>query len=146
MDPKYEKYVMQPHHVSLRHRAMPAAKRAAQFAPFAALTGYDSALSEEARLTDSMAELSEDRADELGLKLRTITENISAEPRVSVTYFRPDEKKQGGAYITVSDRLKKYDPYEKTFVTRGGEVIPVGMIYDIEMIPSNGFGEESSQA
>ena len=100
----YEDIVNLPHHVSGKHPRMPMIKRAAQFAPFAALTGYDDAVEETARLTDEMIELEEGAVDELN---RKINEAVHSGGRVVVTYFAPDKKKSGGAYIKASGRIKK---------------------------------------
>ena len=100
----YEDIVNLPHHVSKKHPQMPMIKRAAQFAPFAALTGYDDALEETARLTDEMVELENSAVDELN---RKINEAVRSGGRVTVTYFSPDKKKAGGTYIKADGRIKK---------------------------------------
>ena len=91
---------MLPRHISKKHPPMAASNRAAQFLPFAALTGYDAAIQEAARRTDSFIELDESRKSQLDMQLRLIRENLDAQPEIEATYFQPDEKKNGGAYVT----------------------------------------------
>lgn len=107
----YEDIVNLPHHVSDTHAPMPMEKRAAQFAPFAALTGYEDAVEETARLTDEKIMLSETEIDELNRRIR---DAISEKRRITIRYFVPDEKKSGGSYETVSGRIKK---------TESGEIV-----------------------
>ena len=102
----YEDIVDLPHHVSKSHAPMPMIKRAAQFAPFAALSGYDDAVAETARLTDTMAFLPDDVVAELN---RKITEALERQAVVAITYFIPDEKKAGGRYAVAEGRIKKAD-------------------------------------
>ena len=123
----YEDIVNLTHHVSKKHPQMPMIKRAAQFAPFAALTGYDDAVEETARLTDEMVELEEGAVDELN---RKINEAVHSGGRVVVTYFAPDKKKSGGAYIKASGRIKKAGMGR--IVMDDGLSIPAGNIREIE--------------
>lgn len=102
----YEDIVNLPHHVSRTHPQMEMIKRAAQFAPFAALTGYHDAVSETARLTDDRIELNEDALEELD---REIAEAAAKGTEIEITYFVPDEKKEGGQYRTVNGRIKKVE-------------------------------------
>ena len=102
----YEDIVNLPHHVSKKHPPMPMAKRAAQFAPFAALTGYGDAVTETARFTDNMVTLDESAIDELEWKLR---EAVMMDKDITITYFVPDEKKDGGSYVSVSGRIHKIE-------------------------------------
>ena len=97
-----------PHHVSKRHPQMPMEKRAAQFSLFAAMVGHDAAIRETARLTEEQLELTEDAKAIIDGKLQMIQEHIKEQPEVTVTYFQPDEKKSGGAYVTVH-RLRQED-------------------------------------
>lgn len=118
---------------SKKHRPMSMLARAAQFAPFAALTGYESAVSETARLTDERIELDEDRKEILNMKLRMIADCPNAyEHRTTVTYFCPDKNKSGGAYISVTGLLRNIDEYERVVVMDDFTVISVDDIYDIE--------------
>ena len=100
----YEDIVDLPHHVSKKHPQMPMIKRAAQFAPFAALTGYDDAVEETVRPTERKVELEDSALDELNRKIK---EAIRSGDRITVTYFVPDKKKSGGAYIKAAGRIKK---------------------------------------
>ncbi|MDO4805542.1 MAG: hypothetical protein Q4A32_12095, partial [Lachnospiraceae bacterium] len=102
----YEDIVNLPHHVSQKHPPMEMLKRAAQFAPFAALTGYDDVVDEAARLTYDKAELAGESFDDMNRKLVAA---IDGKQEVTVTYFRPDEKKTGGAYVSVTGRIKKIE-------------------------------------
>lgn len=125
-----------PHHTSASRPHMSAYDRAAQFSPFAALTGYDSAITETARLTDKRVELDEYSKAALNGKLCMIQEQIDEqpdeEPEVSITYFQPDNKKSGGAYITAAGCVKKIDSYERTVVMRDATRIPIEDILAIE--------------
>lgn len=105
----YEDIIHLLHHVSARHPQMPLSARAAQFSPFAALTGHEDAIRETGRLTEDFREPDEDRRELLDNKIRLLQENLSEHPEVEVTYFQPDLKKSGGAYITVRGRVKKID-------------------------------------
>jgi len=118
---------------------MPLSERAAQFSPFAALTGYGDAIDETGRLTDAKVELAEDAGGILDGKLRLLQERIGIHKEVSVTYFQPDGKKAGGAYVTVVGLVKKIDRYEQALVFQDGTKIPIPEITKIE-------GEIFSQA
>jgi len=132
MSGKYDDILNLPHHVSATRPRMPAADRAAQFAPFAALTGYDAAVKETARLTDAQLELDEYEKEALNDKLRVIDENLESAPEVTITYFLPDGKKAGGAYVTASGTVKKIDEYERFVIMDGGRRIPIDEIAGIE--------------
>ena len=114
-----------PHHVSSRHPQMSMEKRAAQFSPFAAMVGHDEAIRETARLTEEKLELSEDEKSVIDGKLQMIQAHIKAQPEVTVTYFQPDEKKNGGAYVTVTGFAKKIDAHSHTLVLTDGTSIPI---------------------
>ena len=105
--------------------------RAAQFAPFAALSGHGAAIRETARLTDQRIELEEDQLVVLNEQLQKIMDRVSEHPEVSVLYFKPDGKKDGGAYVTVTGKVKKIDEIERTIVFVDKTVIPIGDILDI---------------
>ena len=117
---------------SRTHPRMSLYDRAAQFSPFAALVGHDAAIRETARLTDERQELSEDAIEHLNEKINLIRENIGTEYTVTITYFVPDEKKSGGAYITHSGVVKRVDEYEHTVVMTDKTVIPLEQISEIE--------------
>lgn len=116
-----------------KHRAMAIGNRAAQFAPFAALTGYEEAVDETARLTDAQRELTEDEQNTLNQKLRMLAENESAHPAVSVTYFQPDARKSGGAYITAVGNLRFLDETEMLLRLTDSTAIPIPNITDIQI-------------
>lgn len=129
---RYDDIIHLPHHVSTAHPPMPAADRAAQFSPFAALTGHEAAIRETARLTDERAELDENAKAVLDEKLRMIQEMLPARPEITVTYFQPDAKKSGGAYVSVTGRVKKLDLYRQCLLMEDGLRIPLGELYDMD--------------
>lgn len=132
MSGKYDDMVYLPHHVSAAHPRMSMRDRAAQFSPFAALPGYDTAVKETARLTDRQIELDEAAKAELDRKLRFLPERLPEQPEVTVTYFKPDGRKEGGAYLTVTGRIKKFDEYTRVLTLTGGEKIAVEDILELE--------------
>jgi hypothetical protein len=129
---RYDDIINLPHHVSNAHPRMALPDRAAQFSPFAALTGYDRAIKETERLTDERIELGESQKVVLDEKLRIIQEQLSREPEVTITYFQPDDKKAGGAYITTNGIVRKLDDYERTVVMKDGRRIEISEIMDID--------------
>lgn len=129
---RYDDILDLPHHVSQTHPHMPLSERAAQFSPFAALTGYDAAIRETARLTDEKAELDEGTKAVLNEKLQLLQEHLKARPVAAITYFKPDERKAGGAYVTVSGSIKKIDTYEGMIVLADGTKVPVNDIIEME--------------
>lgn len=131
---KYEDIINLPHHVSSTRPQMAIINRAAQFSPFAALTGYDAAIEETGRLTEEFAELDEDRKSVLNEKLQWILEHLQEKPEVVITYFRPDARKEGGAYVKVSGCVKKIDNYEHNIVMVNGERIIIAHIYEIDFM------------
>lgn len=129
---KYDDIIALPHHVSQTRRRMSNIERAAQFSPFAALTGYDAAIAETARLTDTQTQLSDDRKEILNAKLLMLADMAGEAPEVSITYFRPDERKEGGEYVTARGKLKKIDEYSRSIVLAGGESIAIDFVREIE--------------
>ena len=129
---RYDDIIQLPHYVSKTHPQMPVSDRAAQFAPFAALTGHDAAIREMARLTEEKVELDENAKMIIDEKLRFVQETLSDRPKVTVTYFKPDEKKAGGKYITVSGSVRKIDMYKRLIIMMDDISIPFEDIYDIE--------------
>lgn len=119
----YDDIINLPHPTSAKHPRMSLYDRAAQFSPFAALTGYDDAIAETARLTDRRIELSETDMDRLNLKWQLVMEHISERPAVTITYFVPDSKKEGGKYVSASGCVKKIDEYEQTVTMTDGRKI-----------------------
>ena len=132
IDTNYDDMINMPCPTSQRHPRMPRADRAAQFAPFAALTGYDAAIDETGRLTDQKIDISEDMREKLDLKQNFLSDIIDEQPEISVTYFVPDKKKSGGAYVTLNGRLKQIDEYEQLIMLTDGKKIPIQEVYSIE--------------
>ena len=128
----YDDMINMPCPTSPQHPRMPRADRAAQFAPFAALTGYDAAIDETGRLTDTKIDISEDMREKLDLKQNFLADIIDEQPEISVTYFIPDKKKSGGAYVTENGRLKQIDEYEQLIILTDGKKIPIQEVYSIE--------------
>lgn len=129
---KYDDIIRLPHHVSDRHPQMPSLDRAAQFSPFAALTGYDTAIKETERLTEEWNEPDENRKEMLDEQLQMIREHLSSKPEITFTYFKPDEKKSGGAYLTVTGKVKKINEYGHKIIMEDGTVLPVENLFSIE--------------
>ena len=121
-----------PHPTSKNHPRMSIQERAAQFSPFAALSGHAAAIAETARLTDRKMELDEDTRAELDRRQAILLEQISERPEVTVTWFRPDEKKDGGAYVTTAGRLKKIDQVERILILMDGTRIPLEDVAALE--------------
>ena len=134
MSGKYDDIIGLPHHVSTKHRLMSRRDRAAQFAPFAALTGHGAALNETARLTTDMVELSEDAKALLDMKQQMLLEELAVahHPEVTVTFFRPDEVKNGGEYVTLTGRIKEIDSIGRVMVMEDSRRIEFGCIADID--------------
>lgn len=128
----YDDIINLPHHTSTSHPRMSAHDRAAQFAPFAALTGYDSAIGETARLTNTRVELDECSKADLNEKLYIVQDQIDQQPEVSITYFQSDKRKAGGAYITATGFVKKIDEYQRSVVMQDDTKIPIDDIFEID--------------
>lgn len=129
---KYDDIINLPRHVSPKRSPMSNYDRAAQFSPFAALTGYDAVIAETGRLTDTQAELDEGGKALLDEKLRLIREHLPENPLVTLTVFRPDARKSGGSYEKITGHVKKLDPVTRCLVLTDGEVVPIDRIYGIE--------------
>lgn len=129
---QYDDIINLPHHQSATRPHMSNYDRAAQFSPFAALTGHEAAIKETARQTDEKLMLSDEAIAELNEKLNLIAETLGIQQRVRITYFVPDNKKAGGAYITCSGCVKKFDEYEHTVIMEDKTVIPIEQISDID--------------
>ncbi len=127
----YDDIIDLPRHISKRHAPMPVENRAAQFMPFAALTGYDASVREEARLTGDRAELSEEQIRRLNDRLSYLTEHITTRPTVTITFFLPDAKKKGGAYVTKSGKLRHLDLQTGTLIFTDDVKIPLADVLDI---------------
>ena len=128
----YDDILHLPHPTSKNHPRMSIQERAAQFSPFAALTGHAAAIAETARLTDRKMELDEDTRAELDRRQAILLEHIDQQPEVTVTWFAPDEKKDGGAYVTTTGRLKKIDQVERILVLMDGTNIPLEDVAALE--------------
>ena len=135
---QYNDIIDLPHHISTTRPRMSMLDRAAQFSPFAALTGYDAAIKETGRLTGQRIELTEECRAVLDRKQQVLLENLTEHPEVSVTYFVPDERKSGGAYVTVAGRVKKVDEYQRLLLLTNGTRIPLTEVLELE---SNLFRE-----
>lgn len=129
---KYEDIINLPHHVSSKHPQMSLMDRAAQFSPFAALTGHDAAIKETARQTEEWVELDESRKELLDIRLRLIREHLFEKPEITFTYFKPDEKKSGGAYLTVTGKVKKIDEYGHRVLLEDGKDLLIENLFSIE--------------
>ena len=128
----YDDKINLPHHQSMTREHMTLHDRAAQFSPFAALTGHDAAIAETARLTDKKLHLSEDRIAVINEKLRMLEEMFPECPEVSITYFVPDGKKGGGAYTTKTGCVKRIDPIKGTVEFADHTSVPFDDIFDVE--------------
>lgn len=128
---EYDDIINLPHPVSKNHPRMSLWNRAAQFAPFAALTGYEAAIDETARLTDVQKDLGEYELDALNRKMALLLEEIAENPTVTIVYFEPDGRKSGGAYRTLTCRLKSLDEAEHVLLTTDGQKIPLAGIVEI---------------
>lgn len=128
---KYDDIIHLPHHVSAKHPQMSLMSRAAQFSPFAALTGHGAAIRETARLTDSFVELNEDQKEQLDEQLQELRKDPAQNPEAEFTFFRPDQRKEGGTYVTVRGTIKKIDDYRRRILLADGTAIPMDMLFSI---------------
>ena len=127
----YDDIIDLPHHVSETHPPMSRADRAAQFSPFAALTGHRAAIEETARVTDRRIELDEDAKEQLDQTLQLLLERIDEQPEITVTWFSPDKKKAGGQYHTATGKLKRIDSREGRLILTDGNQIPLEDLLEI---------------
>ena len=132
MNRKYNEIMGLPHHVSKTRPQMPMSDRAAQFAPFAALTGYDAAIKETGRLTDERIELDVEALSALDMKYQLLMEALDEAPEVTITYFQPDERKAGGKYVSAVGADKKIDDFERRITMRDGTRIPMDDVLSID--------------
>lgn len=130
---EYEDIINLPHHVSAKHPQMSIEARAAQFAPFAALTGYSDAVKEKARLTSKKIEMGEESILILNSRLQQINANIKNRPKVSITYFVPDKKKQGGTYLNIIDNVRRIDEVNR-YIQLINHKINIDDILNIEVL------------
>ncbi len=132
----YDDIIHLPHHVSDHHPRMSASERAAQFSPFAALTGYGDVIRESARSTSRKIDLDDDARIKLDQKLHLLATGEQARRPVSITYFLPDAHKEGGAYVTVTGLIRRIDDVSRTIYLSDGSAIPAEDVLDIgEMSP-----------
>ena len=129
---KYDEIINLSHHVSTTHPQMPMLKRAAQFLPFAALRGYGDAIKEIQRQTEEKVELEESDLNALNEKMQYLRANLARMPEVTFTYFKPDERKAGGAYLTISGTVKRIDEYRRMIILHDGTKLPMDDIKTIE--------------
>ena len=132
MNRKYNEIMGLSHHVSKTRPQMPMSDRAAQFAPFAALTGYDAAIKETGRLTDERIELDVEALSALDMKYQILMEALDEAPEVTITYFQPDERKAGGKYVSAVGAVKKIDDFERRITMQDGAKIPMDDVLSIE--------------
>ena len=130
---RYDDIINLPHHVSPTRQRMSMHDRAAQFAPFAALVGYDDAVAETARLTETRPELDEQEQRIINEKLAYIAEHINEHPEVCIKYFVPDERKSGGAIVKVSGQAKRISDADATITLADGCKIRLSDIVDLSI-------------
>lgn len=132
---KYDDIIDLPHFVSKKYPQMSMRDRAAQFSPFAALTGYDAAIKETARLTDRRVDLNDDMLQKLDEKMCVIRKRLDSvqKCRVVISYFEKDLKKDGGRYLDISGEVKRIDGYRNVIVLMDGNIIPIEDIMNIEI-------------
>ena len=128
---KYDAIIGLPHHVSQKHPPMPMEKRAAQFAPFAALTGHAAAIRETARLTDEKIELDDAMKLEISDRLRELADRLPDAQPVAITYFLPDAYKSGGSYVDAVGTVRKLDAYARVIVMQDGRKIPIDDVLEV---------------
>ncbi|MCQ2958870.1 MAG: hypothetical protein MJ198_01610 [Bacteroidales bacterium] len=139
MNDNYEDIINLPHHVSKKHPQMSMLSRAAQFAPFAALSGHNDAIKETARLTESQKNIDESNIDILNRKISYLYTRLDEMPFISITYFKPDEKKNGGSYQIIEGNLKEIDEYGQTLILTDKTRISIQSVFEIEsnVFPNN---------
>ena len=131
MNNRYDEIINLPHHVSKTRPQMPMSDRAAQFAPFAALTGYESAIKETGRLTNERIELDEEALTALNRKYQLLMDTLDDAPEVTIIYFQPDERKAGGQYVSATGTVKKVDTFGRRILLQDGTRIPLDSVYDL---------------
>lgn len=136
---KYNDIINLPHHVSPDRRQMSMIDRAAQFSPFAALTGHSEAIDEVARFTENAPYLDENTKNILNEKLQLIADSLNNEPIVSITYFKPDSRKSGGAYIIKNGTVKSIDSFNRELHFADNTHIPIDSIIEIDGRMFNSF-------
>ena len=132
MTRRYDDIITLPHPCSAKHRPMERIGRAAQFAPFAALSGYDDAVRETARLTDRQLEMDEEGLSLMDEKLHALLEIIRDQPQITITFFEPDRQKAGGAYLSVTGRIRRVDEINRQLILTDRTVIAMDAICEID--------------
>ena len=132
MSGPYDDIINLPHPTSRRHPRMPIRDRAAIFSPFAALSGHGAAIAETARLTEQRIELDEDTRAEVDRRQAVLLEHMDERPEITITWFQPDKRKDGGAYLTATGRLKKLRELERILVLTDGTEIPLEDVVALE--------------
>ncbi|MBR3162777.1 MAG: hypothetical protein IKF17_01575 [Clostridia bacterium] len=130
---QYTDIINMPHHISRKHPQMSLYARSAQFAPFAALTGYGEAVEETERVTDNKREIDEELKTELDRKIQWIKGQIKNKPKVTFTYFIPDRKKDGGSYQTITGVVEKIDEYNEKIILDNEKEIYIDEVIDINI-------------
>ena len=133
MSKSYDDIINLPHHVSKKRPQMSMADRAAQFSPFAALTGHDEAIRETARLTDDRIDLDEGELEILNMRFQLLFDNLDSSPEVTFTWFKPDARKAGGSYETTHGTVKKIDHQNRLIIMQDQTIIPTDAVVRIEM-------------
>lgn len=127
----YEDIVNLPPHISKRHPQPTMMDRAARFAPFAAITGYEEMVLEEARVTEEWADLTESALERLNEQLIILQEHLPEQPEITITYFEPDQRKAGGAYVDHTGIVKRIDLYEHLLIMTDDKKIRIESICDL---------------
>ncbi|MBR6430924.1 MAG: hypothetical protein IKS27_06895 [Oscillospiraceae bacterium] len=136
---KYSDIIDLPHHVSPSRPQMPLQNRAAQFSPFAALTGYEELIEESARMTEQYRTPDETALEELNAKMVCLRRILDQRPEVTVTYFKPDDWKAGGAYLEKTGQLALIDPQERVIAFSDGFAVDMDYISEIRSDALNGL-------
>ena len=131
---KYEDMIHLPRPVSQKHTPMSNYDRAAQFSPFAALTGFDDAIAETGRQTQDRIELDRDALDRLDEQMQGLLEVLDSQPEAEVVWFRYDERKAGGSYVTTTGHVKKVDTYLERLIFTDGRSIPLGEVLSVRVM------------
>ncbi len=129
---RYDDIIDLPCHISKTRPHMSILDRAAQFSPFAALSGYDDAVKEAMRFTEEQPELAEDSREELDRKLALLREHLHERPEVRIVFFQPDDRKEGGEYQMVRGRMKRIDAVEHKLIMEDGTALPMESIIQID--------------
>ena len=129
---KYKDIINMPHHQSRKRPHMSMIDRAAQFSPFAALTGHNDAIIETARLTDRQIEIDEGTKSILNEKIQMLSDYLTEKPTVTITHFEPDIKKIGGSYLNTTGIIKRIDDFKREIIFTDGTIILIDHIYEIE--------------